>query len=47
MEGVENPAQLHLLEEWGCDLYQGFLGAAPLTEEELLRFVVASARDAA
>ena len=47
VEGVENPAQLHLLEEWGCDLYQGFLGAAPLTEEELLRFVVASARDAA
>ena len=47
VEGVENPAQLHLLEDWGCDLYQGFLGAAPLTEEELLRFVVASARDAA
>ena len=28
VEGVENIAQLPLLEEWGCDLYQGFLGAA-------------------
>ena len=24
VEGVENLAQLRLLEEWGCDLYQGF-----------------------
>ena len=47
VEGVESLAQLRLLEEWGCDLYQGFLGAAPLTEEELVRFVAASARDAA
>jgi EAL domain-containing protein (putative c-di-GMP-specific phosphodiesterase class I) len=36
-----------LLEEWGCDLYQGFLGAAPLDEGEIARFVTASARDAA
>ena len=42
VEGVENPAQLHLLEEWGCDLYQGFLGAGALDEAELRRFVVAS-----
>ncbi|WP_294121014.1 EAL domain-containing protein [Sphingomonas sp.] len=47
VEGVENIAQLHLLEEWGCDLYQGFLGAQPLDEAELKRFVAASARTAA
>ena len=47
VEGVESLAQLRLLEEWGCDLYQGFLGAAPLDEAELARFVAASARDAA
>ena len=27
VEGVESTAQLTLLAEWGCDLYQGFLGA--------------------
>jgi EAL domain-containing protein (putative c-di-GMP-specific phosphodiesterase class I) len=47
VEGVENPAQLHLLEQWGCDLYQGFLGAGALDEAELARFVVAANRDAA
>jgi EAL domain-containing protein (putative c-di-GMP-specific phosphodiesterase class I) len=47
VEGVENLAQLHLLEEWGCDLYQGFLGAAPLDEAELQRFVSAAERSAA
>ncbi|HEY0628289.1 MAG TPA: EAL domain-containing protein [Sphingomicrobium sp.] len=47
VEGVENLAQLHLLEEWGCDLYQGFLGAAPLNEVELARFVAAAERSAA
>ena len=47
VEGVENTAQLHLLEEWGCDLYQGFLGAGALDELELARFVAASVRDAA
>ena len=44
VEGVEDLAQLRLLEEWGCDLYQGFLGAAPLDEAELARFVTASSR---
>ena len=39
VEGVENSAQLALLAEWGCDLYQGFLGARALSEEELVRFV--------
>ena len=47
VEGVESLAQLHLLEDWGCDLYQGFLGAAPLDEAELERFVTAAERTAA
>ena len=42
VEGVETTGQLALLAEWGCDLYQGFLGAGPLTHEELMRFVAAS-----
>lgn len=41
VEGVEDKAQLALLADWGCDLYQGFLGAAALSEDELLRFVAA------
>jgi EAL domain-containing protein (putative c-di-GMP-specific phosphodiesterase class I) len=47
VEGVENLAQLHLLEEWGCDLYQGFLGAGALDEAELARFVIAAEQTAA
>ena len=39
VEGVETTGQLALLAEWGCDLYQGFLGAGALTQEELRRFV--------
>ena len=39
VEGVEDPAQLDLLEGWGCDLYQGFLGARALNEVELAEFV--------
>jgi EAL domain-containing protein (putative c-di-GMP-specific phosphodiesterase class I) len=35
VEGVEDPAQLALLQEWGCDLYQGFLGAEALGETQL------------
>ena len=42
VEGVETRAQLQLLADWGADLYQGFLGAGALTEEELARFVAAS-----
>jgi EAL domain-containing protein (putative c-di-GMP-specific phosphodiesterase class I) len=30
------------LAEWGCDLYQGFLGAGALSHEELARFVAAA-----
>jgi len=42
VEGVESPAQLDLLAGWGCDLYQGFLGAGALDVAELVRFVTAS-----
>ncbi len=42
IEGVETTAQLALLAEWGCDLYQGFLAAGALSHEELLRFVTAA-----
>lgn len=37
-EGVETAQQLALLEDWGCDVYQGYLGSAPLSHEELVRF---------
>ena len=47
VEGVESTAQLALLADWGCDLYQGFLGAGPLDETELTRFVTASMAEAA
>ena len=47
VEGVESTAQLALVADWGCDLYQGFLGAGALTEEELWRFVAAAQVDAA
>ena len=46
VEGVETRAQLQLLAEWGVDLYQGFLGAGALDEEELARFVTASLAEA-
>jgi EAL domain-containing protein (putative c-di-GMP-specific phosphodiesterase class I) len=47
VEGVESTGQLALLVEWGCDLYQGFLGAGALTQEELARFVAAAQVEAA
>ena len=47
VEGVESVEQLDLLAEWGCDAYQGFLGAGALSEEELARFVAASIMEAA
>jgi EAL domain-containing protein (putative c-di-GMP-specific phosphodiesterase class I) len=47
VEGVESTDQLALLADWGCDLYQGFLGAGPLDEIELRRFVAASMAQAA
>jgi len=42
VEGVETAAQLALIADWGCDLYQGFLGAGALTHDELMRFVAAA-----
>jgi len=47
VEGVESTAQLVMLCDWGCDLYQGFLGAGALSEDELARFVAASRIDEA
>jgi len=47
VEGVESTGQLALLAEWGCDLYQGFIGAGALTHEELTRFVAAAQVEAA
>ncbi len=42
VEGIESAAQLGLVAEWGCDLYQGFLVAGAMDEVELRRFVAAS-----
>lgn len=47
VEGVESTEQLALVCDWGCDAYQGFLGAGALDEEELERFVRASMLEAA
>ena len=47
VEGVETAAQLALLAEWGCDLYQGFFGSAALDEHQLASFVANSLADAA
>jgi EAL domain-containing protein (putative c-di-GMP-specific phosphodiesterase class I) len=42
VEGVETAAQLALVKEWGCDLYQGFFGAGPLPHDALTRFAEAA-----
>ncbi len=47
VEGIETAAQLALVADWGCDLYQGFLVAGALDEIELERFVAASHADQA
>ena len=47
VEGVYTTGQLRLRAEWGCDLYQGFLGAGALTHDELTRFVGAANAEAA
>lgn len=47
VEGVESTEQLALLAAWGCDLYQGFLGAGALDQKELARFVSATIARAA
>jgi EAL domain-containing protein (putative c-di-GMP-specific phosphodiesterase class I) len=41
-EGVENDAELALLQELGCDMAQGWLFGHPLSPEEAL-LVAASA----
>ena len=46
-EWVQDEESAAILADWGCDLYQGFLGAGPLSEEELRRFVAASMAEAA
>lgn len=38
-EGVENAEMVDLLSELGCDLFQGYLYAKPLSEEDFLEFV--------
>lgn len=43
VEGVETAGQLALLAEWGCDLYQGFLGSVALDEQQLADLVAAAA----
>lgn len=47
VEGVESTGQLALLDRWGCELYQGFIGAGALSESELVRFVAGASRAAA
>jgi EAL domain-containing protein (putative c-di-GMP-specific phosphodiesterase class I) len=47
VEGVESTGQLALLADWGCDLYQGFLGAGALTQDEFTRFVATAEIQAA
>ena len=47
MVEVSRARTIGLLADWGCDLYQGFLGAGPLDETELARFVTASMAEAA
>ena len=47
VEGVEDAAQLALLGEWDCDLFQGFLGSRPLSESALARFVATANGSAA
>jgi len=41
VEGVETAEQLTLIANWGCELYQGFFGAGPLTHDALQHFVAA------
>jgi diguanylate cyclase (GGDEF)-like protein/PAS domain S-box-containing protein len=43
-EGVERPAQLNLLREWGCHLAQGYLFSPPIPEESLLKLLERQAR---
>lgn len=39
-QGVESPQQLRLLQQWGCDLGQGYFFAPPLEITELQRLLI-------
>ncbi len=39
-EGVEDPAQLALLAEEGCDMYQGYLFSAPVSAEQIAQLMI-------
>lgn len=39
-QGVESAKQLHLLQQWGCDLAQGYIFAPPLDICELERLLI-------
>ena len=39
-QGVESMDQLELLQQWGCDLGQGYLFAEPLDISELHSFLL-------
>ena len=42
-EGVESAGQLAILQAEGCDLFQGFLRAGPISAEEFVALVASSA----
>ena len=39
-EGIESEAQLLLLAQQGCDLFQGFLRSGPVSSDEIARLVM-------
>jgi EAL domain-containing protein (putative c-di-GMP-specific phosphodiesterase class I) len=41
-EGVETPAQLSALRDWGCEQVQGFLFGRPQPPADITRFMVAA-----
>lgn len=38
-EGVESKAELKVLEDYGCDIYQGYYFSKPLEKKELIKFI--------
>ena len=39
-QGVESAQQLNLLQQWGCDLAQGYIFAPPLDIVQLERLLI-------